>query len=748
MYTSKILMDLSLLFPYRMKQVEDPDVIEQKLIRLSCISAVYADRRTALSLRSAGKQNPPNHLIGEKSPYLQQHAYNPVDWYPWGDEPFCRAAEEHKPVFLSIGYSTCHWCHVMAHESFEDPDIANLLNVHFIAIKVDREERPDIDSVYMTACQQMTGQGGWPLTIIMTPDKKPFFAGTYLPRKTRAGMTGLSELLQKVVRLWQEQRDILVTAAEQLTTTLADARTVSAGGTADQSLIRSGYEELVALFDPVNGGFGRAPKFPTPTILLFLMRYWKRTGSDHALRMVEMTLEAMCCGGIHDHLGGGFHRYSTDHQWHVPHFEKMLYDQALLLMAFTETWQATKKPLYKKTAEAIITYVIRDLLSPEGAFIGAEDADSPGGEGAYYLWTRRELDDVLGSCDGPYAARLFGVNEEGNFLSADAVCGKNILFLRSGSPEKQEDQARVDSIRKKLLERRGERPRPGQDGKILTDWNGLMIAALAQSSRAFDNMDYYGRAVTAMRFILTRLRQADGGLLHRYSDGEAAILAFADDYAFIIRALMELYETSFDPSWFEEAVVLNCYLCRHFSDIRGEGFFTVSDEGEALIARKKEIYDGAIPSGNSMILSNLILLGHLTGDPLYEEQASLLADSFSGIVRRSPSSFSAYLCGLDHLLGPASDIVIAAKDSDPVAWDMIRMIRDMYLPSHTLQFRRSSHTNAALDALAPFTRTMTVQDGIAAAYICSGRTCFAPVKTPDALREALGKKSEGAIRGS
>jgi uncharacterized protein YyaL (SSP411 family) len=701
-----------------------------------------------MSFRSVVNQNPPNHLIREKSPYLKQHAYNPVDWYPWGDEPFRRAAKEDKPVFLSVGYSTCHWCHIMAHESFEDPGIADLLNAHFIAIKVDREERPDIDSIYMTACQQMTGQGGWPLTLLLTPNKKPFFAGTYLPRETRAGMTGLSELLQKVIRIWQEQRGSLVTAAEQFTARLADASAVSTAGNADQSLIRDGYEELVALFDPVNGGFGRAPKFPTPTILLFLLRYWKRTGSDQALGMVEMTLGTMRCGGIHDHLGGGFHRYSTDPQWHVPHFEKMLYDQALLLIAFMEAWLATKKPIYRTTAEGIITYVARDLSSPEGAFMAAEDADSAGGEGAFYLWTRKELDAVLGPHDGPYAATFFGVEEEGNFFSPEAGSGKNILNLKPGNIENQHDPARIASIRNKLLAERVKRPRPGRDDKILTDWNGLMIAALALASRASGNPEYYQTAETAMRFILDRMRLADGGLLHRYCDGEAAIPAFADDYAFIIRALIELYETSFNSSWLEEAVVLNHYLSRHFSDIRGEGFFTVSDDGETLIARKKEIYDGAIPSCNSMMLGNLVLLGHLTGDPEYEEQASRVAECFSGIVSRSPSSYSQYLCGLDHLLGPASDVVIAGEESDPVAKEMIRIVCDSYIPSVTVHFRRSSLNDAALDALAPFIRTMTAENGKPTAYVCSGRTCSAPVTTPDALRETLGKKGEGAIRGS
>jgi uncharacterized protein len=692
-----------------------------------------------LSLQTAVEQNPPNHLIREKSPYLQQHAHNPVDWYPWGDEAFRRAAEADKPVFLSIGYTTCHWCHVMAHESFEDPGIATLLNTGFIAIKVDREERPDIDNVYMTACQQMTGQGGWPLTIIMTPDKKPFFAGTYLPRTTRAGMSGLSELLQKVIRLWQEQRDILVTAADELTARLAKTPGEPEGGTANRSLLDDGYEELVVSFDPVYGGFGRAPKFPMPVIVLFLLRYWKRTGSGRALRMAEQTLEAMRCGGIHDHLGGGFHRYSTDTQWRVPHFEKMLYDQALLLSVFTEAWMATKKTVYKKIAEAIITYVIRDLSSPEGAFVSAEDADSAGGEGAFYLWTRKELDDVLGPDDGPYAAGFFHVKDEGNFFSDETGAGKNILYLQTGNPDNQQDQERIDAIRQRLLAMREKRPRPQRDGKILTDWNGLMIAALAQSSRAFENPEYFREAEAAMRFILYRLRTPDGGLLHRYCDGEAAIMAFADDYAFIIRALIELYETSFDPAWLEEAVVLDRYLSRHFTDIPGGGFLTTSGEGENLIARKKEIHDGAIPSCNSVMLQNLVLLGHLTGEPVYEEQAGRLADCFSGIIRQSPSLYCAYLCGLDHLLGPATDVIIADEGPDPVARAMIRIVRDAYLPSVTVHVR-CPQTSRALEAVAQFTRAMIAKDGKPTAYVCTGQICSAPVITPEALRALLGEK--------
>ncbi len=678
--------------------------------------------------------------MAEKSPYLQQHAHNPVDWYPWGDAAFRRAEEEQRPVFLSIGYATCHWCHVMAHESFEDEHIASLLNTHFIAIKVDREERPDIDSVYMTACQQMTGQGGWPLTVIMTPDRKPFFAGTYFPRTSRAGMTGLTGILEKVIRLWQDQRETLTGAAGEFTDHLHENLQESMKGAADQSLIGDGYRELAASFDPVNGGFGRAPKFPTPATLLFLLRYWKRTGSDQALSMAGKTLDAMRCGGIHDHLGGGFHRYSTDALWRVPHFEKMLYDQALLLMAFTEAWLATKNPVYRQTSEDIITYVIRDLSSPEGAFISAEDADSPGGEGAYYLWTDAELDAVLGPDDSRYAARLFQVTPEGNFRAAEPGSGKNILYLQPGYTENERDPARRESVRSRLLAERQKRPHPQRDDKVLTDWNGLMIAALAQASRAFDDPGYYRAAGRAMDFILDRLPSDDGGLLHRWRDGEAAIPAFADDYAFIIHALLELYETGFNPVWLEKSLLLTRYLAGHFSDRDGSGFFTTSDKGEHLIVRKKEVYDGAIPSANSVMLRNLVRLGHLTGDPALEEQAAILAESLAGTVRRSPSAYCAFLCGLDHLLGPASDVVIAGKAFDPVEEDMIRLLHYAYLPSVTTHVRHPSQGTGSLDILAPFTKTMTARDGKTTAYVCTGRTCSNPVTTADALRELLNEK--------
>jgi uncharacterized protein len=718
----------------------------EKLISSSALPAYIVRWRPFLPPHCPGIQNTPNHLVHEKSPYLKQHACNPVDWYPWGPDAFDRAAAENKPVFLSIGYATCHWCHVMAHESFEDTAIADLLNNGFIAVKVDREERPDIDSVYMTACQQMTGQGGWPLTILMTPGRKPFFAGTYLPPRSRAGMIGLAEILKNVTRLWQEQQDTLVSSAEKFTGQLAEMTARLPEGKADISILRDGYKELVRSFDPVNGGFGRAPKFPTPVMLLFMLRYGKRTGSGQALRIVEETLDALYRGGIHDHLGGGFHRYSTDNAWRVPHFEKMLYDQALLLMAFTEAYLATKKPVYKDAAETIITYVTRDLSSPEGAFVSAEDADSSGGEGAYYLWTRKELDDVLGPVDSPVAAAFFGVEEGGNFLPPAREPEKNVLYLKKVENHHRQSVL-PERIRQKLSARRKERPRPKLDDKILTDWNGLMIAALAKAARAFDNDEYLLPAKTAMNFILERLQQADGRLLHRYCDGEAAIPGFADDYAFIIHALIELCQTSLDPAWLEEALRLTRILDRHFSDTCGCGYFTTPEEADPLIVRKKEIYDGAIPSGNSVMLANLVFLGHLTGNAVHEEQASLLADCFGGLVRISPSASCAFLCGLDHLFGPALDIVIVSEESDPGAGEMIRRIRGLYLPSVSILCRTPA-TAPALDSIAPFTRTMTAREGKATAYVCHGHTCSAPITDPEILRETIGEKSERTIRGS
>jgi hypothetical protein len=695
----------------------------------------------------SGRQN---RLIYEKSPYLLQHAGNPVDWYPWGDEAFARAAEEQKPVFLSIGYSTCHWCHVMAHESFEDPFVASLLNESFICIKVDREERPDIDSVYMAVCQMMTGQGGWPLTIVMTPDKKPFFAATYIPKERRFSMSGLVDLLPRITSVWQNQREDLLRSAETITSALQPQDPDTKCSIPITSLPEEGFGELELQFDPQNGGFGNAPKFPSPHTLLFLLRYWARTGTPDARSMAEKTLDAMQGGGICDQLGGGFHRYSTDAKWNVPHFEKMLYDQALLLMAYTEAYQATRRQSYRETAEAIIAYVLRDLLSPEGAFYSGEDADSPGGEGRFYLWTVAEMEQVLGPEDGPIASLVYGATTEGNFQSPEHGRGMNILsravpadlLAVSLGLERPDMETRLASIRQRLFSARLDRPRPSRDGKILADWNGLIIAALAQASRAFDEPRYLDTARDAMEFVLSRMHDSPGGLFHRYLSGDAGIPGFAADYASVILALIELYETTFEIRFLSSAIELNRTLVTRFWDREKGGFFTTPDNSEPLILRGKEIHDGAYPSCNSIAFLNLLRLSRLTGDPGYEKMASGLSSSFINSVARSPSAHAFFLCALDLATGPSQEVVLAGEPGSPDMQDMVTALRANYLPAVTVLTLPPGESGAAVSDIVPFTRDLVMVDGKATAYICSGQRCSIPVTDPgEMLRKLLaGKK--------
>jgi uncharacterized protein len=688
-----------------------------------------------------------NRLIHEKSPYLLQHAHNPVDWYPWGTEAFTRAARENKPVFLSIGYSTCHWCHVMAHESFEDSGVAAILNKDFICIKVDREERPDIDSTYMAVCQMMTGKGGWPLTVFLTPEKKPFFTGTYIPKESRFGMTGLTDLLPRISRSWQEQRNDLVASAEEITAALRQEQESHHEDIPDISLLHQGYEELLLRFDAEYGGFGRAPKFPAPHSLLFLLRFWKRTGTPRALTMVEKTLGALRSGGIFDQVGGGFHRYSTDPQWRVPHFEKMLYDQALLVMAYTEAYQATRNPEFRKTAEEVISYVIRDLTSPEGAFFSAEDADSTGGEGAFYLWTTRETGKILGKEDAVVAAQVFGITDAGNYQDTGAGGGQNILYRKktitevasSNGISETDLETRLESIRTRLFTARELRSRPSLDDKVLTDGNGLFIAALAQAARTFGHENYLASARRAMQFVLTRMRTSDGGLLHRYRDGDPAIPAFGDDYAFIIKALLELYESTFEVSYLSSARELNTFFLAHFWDEAQGGFFMISDTAEILLGRKKEIYDGAIPSCNSVAFENLVRLAHLTGDVSNEERASELSRCFAAAVHQSPSAHAWFLCALDSAIGPVHDVVIVGKRHAEDTRAMIKVLWDHYLPSVRIIYRPTGEDDLLLTSLAPFTNNLNAIGGNATAYICTGNTCAMPITDPHQMLNLLSR---------
>ncbi|NVM37221.1 MAG: thioredoxin domain-containing protein, partial [Candidatus Lokiarchaeota archaeon] len=475
-------------------------------------------------------KNYKNHLSNEKSPYLLQHAKNPVDWYPWGDNAFEKAKKENKPIFLSIGYSTCHWCHVMAHESFENEDVAEIMNEVFVSIKVDREERPDIDKIYMTVCQMMTGSGGWPLTIILTPDKKPFFAGTYFPKQTRFGRIGLIDLIKQIKDLWNNQKTELMNSADQITFSLQNIDQESPGDKFSEANLKSTFQQLSIQYDSINAGFGDRPKFPTPHNLTFLLRYWKRTNDKKALEMVEKTLLEMRKGGIYDHIGFGFHRYSTDSKWLVPHFEKMLYDQALITIAYIEAYQATKKTIYRKIAEEIFEYVLRDMKSPEGGFYSAEDADSEGEEGKFYIWSKEELEQIFEKNELNLATIVFNIDQSGNYLeeSTGEKTGRNILHLKS-IPE-SEIQDDLEKIRIKLFNSREKRIHPHKDNKILTDWNGLMITALAKATVAFQDKIYLDAAKNATNFLLSNLKDTNGKLLHRYKDGISEITGYLSDY--------------------------------------------------------------------------------------------------------------------------------------------------------------------------------------------------------------------------
>ena len=688
-----------------------------------------------------------NRLRLEKSPYLLQHAENPVDWYPWGDEAFAVARLEDKPVFLSIGYSTCHWCHVMAHESFEDPTVAALMNEAFVNIKVDREERPDIDDVYMTVAQVMSSRGGWPLTILMTPDKVPFFAGTYIPRTDRFGMAGMLTLIPSVKEAWRNRRGQLLDVGSQVVQALQQMGRGEKGEDLTQETLDMAFRQLSQRYDAEEGGFGPAPKFPTPHNLTFLLRSWKRTGEASALQMVEQTLQAMRRGGIYDQLGFGFHRYSTDAQWLVPHFEKMLYDQALLTLAYTEAYQATANPVYRQTVEEVLTYVLRDMTSPESGFYSAEDADSEGQEGKFYLWTQAELLQVLGQEEGELVCQVFGVRLEGNFHdeASRAKTGHNILHLAEPLAVAAENLRmaepdlvrRLETARARLFAFREGRAHPHKDDKVLPDWNGLMIAALAKAAQALEAPAYAHAAARAAEFILQRLVGPDGRLLHRFRDGEAAVPAYAADYAFLIWGLLELYEATFEVCYLERALALNAELLSHFWDRDKGGLFSTADDGERLLVRQKDLYDGAIPSANSVAMHCLLRLGRLTGAAVLEEKAAAIQRAFSSSISQSPLAYTQFLVAVDSALGPSHEVVIAG---DPEAADtqaILQALRTRFLPNQVVLLR-PERDPAGIARLAPFTEFETSLYGKATAYVCHNYRCEYPTTDVQAMLKLLG----------
>ena len=692
----------------------------------------------------------PNRLINETSPYLLQHAHNPVDWYPWGPEAFEQAQKDNKPVFLSIGYSTCHWCHVMAHESFEHPEVARLMNAVFVSIKVDREERADIDSIYMTVCQMMTGGGGWPLNIIITPDKRPFFAATYIPRESRFGMTGMMELIPRIEELWITEQGKALSLSDRIAAALQQMSQEAPGEELDKSTLKLAYEQLSECFDEQHAGFGDAPKFPSPHNLLFLLRYWKRTGDKRALDMVEKTLQAMQRGGIYDHIGFGFHRYSTDSQWLVPHFEKMLYDQAMLAMAYIEAYQATGKEDNRKTAMEIFAYVLRDMTAPQGGFYSAEDADSEGEEGKFYLWTQDEIRQALESEEADLIAKVFNLEENGNFVeqATDKRIGKNILHLGKSLEgfafdlgiSEQDVQKRLEAIRQKLFAHREKRIHPLKDDKILTDWNGLMIVALAKGAQAFAEADYAEAARRAVDFILTNMRKPDGRLLHRYRDDQAGIAANLDDYAFLVWGLIELYEATFAASYLKAALDLNDDMLKHFWDDKGGGFYLTADDGESLLVRKKDVYDASIPSGNSVAMLNLLRLGRMTANPNLEEKAARIGCAFSQNVKQMPSAFAQLMVALDFAVGPSYEVVIAGNSQAEDTRAMLKALGTQFLPNKVVLLNPSEQEFPEIGQIAQFTRGQSSIEDKSTAYVCLNYNCKLPTTDISKMLEMLSEE--------
>lgn len=694
-----------------------------------------------------------NRLVFEKSPYLLQHAANPVDWYPWGEEAFVRAAEEDRPIFLSIGYATCHWCHVMEHQSFEDTTVARLMNETFVCIKVDREERPDIDQLYMSVCQAMTGSGGWPLTIIMTAEKHPFFAGTYFPKESMPGRIGMLDLAKRIAGLWQNERQKLLDDAARIVDFMQKNAVPTSGDELSPQLPERAFAQLSSQFDEAYGGFGRSPKFPSPHNLSFLLRYWHRSGEKQALEMVEKTLQNMRLGGLFDQVGFGFHRYSTDRVWLLPHFEKMLYDQAMLALAYLEAYQATKNETYATTAREIFTYVLKDMTSPEGGFYSAEDADSEGEEGLFYLWTPEELKKVLGEEDGKWVAQVFNVVEGGNFhdQATGEKTGGSILHLTKPPAElavqfnmtEAEFQTRWDTARRKLFQVREKRIHPLKDDKILTDWNGLMIAAFARGAAVLAEPAYEQAARKAMNFIWTKLRDQDGGLLKRYREGEAALPAHLDDYAFQVWGLLELYEATFEPGYLSKAVSLNSKMMRIFGDDKNGGFYFAADNlADHLIVRNKDIYDGAIPSGNSVAALNLVRLARLTGDETLADKARGVGRAFSQQVSQAPIGYTQLMSALDFWTGPSYEIVVAGKLENDDTQAMISALRQVYLPNKVLVFRPEENATE-ITKIAKYTEYQQMIDGKATAYVCQNFACNQPTADMKEMLRQLGVGETG-----
>jgi uncharacterized protein YyaL (SSP411 family) len=676
-----------------------------------------------------------NQLANESSPYLRQHADNPVAWYPWGEEALQRARKEDKPILLSIGYAACHWCHVMAHESFEDPETAALMNEHFINIKVDREERPDLDSIYMSATVAMTGQGGWPMTVIMTPDCRPFFAGTYFPPVPRHGLPAFTQVLQGIAQAWETQRDVVQRSAVEVSAHLRQTViTIDNEAALDVSLFDQSLNNLLRTFDSQLGGFGAAPKFPPSMALEFLLRIYLQRDDKMALHMVETTLEAMARGGMYDQLGGGFARYSTDARWLVPHFEKMLYDNALLARVYLHAWQITGKPLYRRIVEETLDFVVRELRHEAGGFYSSYDADSEGEEGKFYVWSAAEIRRALGDA-APLFAANYDVSDAGNWE------GHNILNVPRPAAdvaaefglEVPEMEQRLTVARETLYALRAQRVWPGLDDKVLTAWNGLMLAAFAQAGAALNRPDYTAVAVQNAEFLRRELRRDNGRLLRTWKAGsDARYNAYLEDYAYLADGLLALYETTLDAQWFVWAREVADLMLAHFSDDDG-GFFDTSDDHEDLLLRPKDLQDNATPSGNAMAAGVLLRLSLLTGEGSYWDKAAGATAGLYEMMARHPGSFAQWLSNATFILGEPQEVAIIGAPEAPDTAALLAVLRETYRPALVLALASGEHEAE----LIPLLQQREAIGGQATAYVCRRFVCRQPVTDPEALRVQL-----------
>ncbi len=673
-------------------------------------------------------------MLGEKSPYLRQHAYNPVDWYPWGDEALDLSVQLDRPIFLSIGYSSCHWCHVMERESFEDQEVASYINDNFIPIKVDREERPDLDATYMAAAQLLHGGGGWPLTLVLTPQRRPFFAATYLPKRAKGGMLGLLDLLPTIMRYWKERRGEVEETSEKVLWALKEQQRYRAGGDLGEEVLISAFQSLLDNYDEAHGGFGRAPKFPTPHRLTFLLRYWYRSGDERARDMAVDTLEAMRQGGIFDQLAFGFHRYSTDERWMLPHFEKMLYDQALLALAYVEAWQATGRDVLAQTARQTLDYVLGTLTTAQGGFCSAEDADSEGEEGKYYLWTMSEVRDAVGAENAGIAQELFGLEVLGNVGAGirGELEGKNVLHLTNLDAM---SGPRFEEIRNKLLKARQDRARPLMDDKVMSDWNGLMIAALARTGWALRERRYVEAARRAANMVLTSMRTEEGVLLHVGST--RGVAGFLDDHAFMAWGLLELFQADQDPRWLRASMELMDAMLDRFWDDEGGGFFQTDASSNDVLHRQKEVYDGALPSGNSVALQVLLTLYRITEDESLMRRAEQLIAAFSGSIFRYPENFAHFLCALDMKLGPFFSVVISGHNENADTISFIDALSSEYLPNKIVMVVDPGERGDRIRDLSPVVREYGMLEGRAAAHACTRTGCLQGTDDPQTLVELL-----------